>query len=48
MSLFYLAELHLKEQNKDYGLLDILNTAIYIRRRMDKIAYDKSRYERRK
>ena len=72
MNLLYLAELHLKDQNKefrevtekdrinlieeiekdsnteDYTLLDILDTALYIRRRIDKIEYDKSRYERRK
>jgi len=47
MNLLYLAELHLKDLGEDYTLLDILDTALYIRRRIDKIEYDKSRYERR-
>jgi len=48
MNLFELAEQHLKNLGEDYDLLNIIDTAVYIRRRLDKIEYDKQRYERRK
>ena len=48
MNLFELSEQHLKNLGKDYDLLNIIDTAVYIRRRLDKIEYDKQRYERRK